>query len=80
MIIGIEETESNMTLLTLDPTHHSQQIATLGMDTLRLLRHEMDELLQEQYQIVVIRGVYKDEEEKEVNYFGSESVCFLNYF
>lgn len=68
VIIGIEETESNMTLFTLDPTHHSQQIATLGIDTLSILRHEMDDLLAEQYQIVVIRGVYTDEEEKEVSY------------
>lgn len=68
VIIGIEQDDSGVTLLVLDPAQSQEQIAALGSseDSLRLVRRKMDQLFADQYQIVQIKGIFRNAKEKQV--------------
>lgn len=82
LIIGIEQNDSDLTLLLLDPTTRPQQIRDLDSlnNPLELLRYNLNALLAEQYQIVAVKGLFKDEEEKEVIFCICHKNIVLNGF
>lgn len=80
VIIGVEQTETGVTLLVLDPIHTKKQLNDLDSsdESLKLIRRNLKDLTFDQYQIVAIKGVFKDAQQKEVFYFDSYSPYILN--
>lgn len=63
-VIGIEEGEKEVVLLILDPSHNQEEVHRVLMDTkncVRLLKKTLDQLKQEEYEIVFIKGLLKQE-------------------
>lgn len=71
LIIGIEQNGSDLTLLALDPDSTPQQIQALesSNNPLEFLRYNLNALRDEQYQIVAVNGLFKDDVEKQVFFF-----------
>ena len=66
-VIGIEEHGQEIFLILLDPSHDSQQLHSVLMDTrnsIKLLLKSIQQFKQDEYEIIFIEGVLNEQEKK----------------
>lgn len=68
-VIGIEEHGQEIFLILLDPSHDSQQLHSVLMDTrnsVKLLLKSIQQFKQDEYEIVFIEGLLNEQEKKDM--------------
>lgn len=80
LIIGVEHNHTGVRLLVLDPAQTQQQLEALGSskDSIQPFRLSLKMARAQQYQLVAIKGVFQNAQEREVIF---KNFCFIfNHF
>lgn len=82
LIIGIEQSGSDLTLLVLDSYQSPQQIVALSesANSLEIFRYGLSALRADQYQIIAVEGLFKNDNEKEVNLTENPEIFHILFY